>query len=821
MVLKRLLDRDRFPLSTKWRGGQGVRPRRAGSLSLLPILGLALLPPALRAEPPRSEITLALKDYLSLVEQGEAAEKERQRREASREAPVAEVVSQQVRVSLGQEDVAEAVARYEVLVQGQPKGPVVLPVTGVPREASVDVAGAALSAGAKAGEWLLVAPAAGRYAVEISGPVPLPGGGVSRLTLAPAAAPVSLTEIELPADLAWSAPGTVVVEDRVEGSRRTVRLTSRRGQAQTVEVRRKLDGGDAERLLAQSLMLTLIQLRPDGPRRHDVVLYEVSRGGIGSFTVDLPPGLAVETVGTDEGEVVPTVESRRLTVQRRQQLRGVGYLVLTSTPEPGSALPLDPVVPEGTVRARYMALASSVAAEVKPLPEASWSRIDLDDLPPVLRDALNGIDLAAAWRLSGEAPGLRMAVSPLPAAPSLPAVASLRETTTLITLDGTLLHRDQITLRPGAIGTALDLTLPASATLWSAKVDGVPVRPLERGGGKISVPLGFDTGRDAVVEVISVQEKAIPKGRSDLALDLPRMAVPVQQHRWRLLLPDNARYRYRTGELRPVVEAPKGPARRFLFGQAAARGSGRYVSKEELEKIPTARDPWAILMSTPGVLTDRINVGGNETGQQSQYVGPGAIGPGAILRGRVVDDQGQPLPGVTVTLRRSRGEPSAVKVANAEGLFLFEGLAPGSYAIQAELEGFSTVSFNVSSLGAGQTRTVELRLSAAVEDVITVTAEAPILDERRTSKTETYSLDEKTGGGSRRKQAPPPPPSPSPYEFAEEAKSLKQGLVGGVKPLPIAIPETGKLLLLSGVLPPERIGVELEVKGEKEGRRWF
>ena len=58
---------------------------------------------------------------------------------------------------------------------------------------------------------------------------------------------------------------------------------------------------DAEKLIAQSLVLTLIQLRPDGPRRHDVVIYEVSRGGLGSFTVDLPAGLAVETVGTDEG----------------------------------------------------------------------------------------------------------------------------------------------------------------------------------------------------------------------------------------------------------------------------------------------------------------------------------------------------------------------------------------------------------------------------------------------------------------------------------------------------------------------------------------
>lgn len=39
----------------------------------------------------------------------------------------------------------------------------------------------------------------------------------------------------------------------------------------------------------------------------------------------------------------------------------------------------------------------------------------------------------------------------------------------------------------------------------------------------------------------------------------------------------------------------------------------------ELEKIPTARDPWAVLQQTPGVLTDRINVGGNESGQQSAY----------------------------------------------------------------------------------------------------------------------------------------------------------------------------------------------------------
>jgi hypothetical protein len=743
------------------------------------LFALALTAPhGVAAEVPRpEEVVLPVKDYLALIEKGEAAEKERRRRDASREMPVAEVTSQRVRVVLGDGDVAEVTADYEVLVQGVPKGPIMLPVTGVPQRAEVrsvgggsgsTPSGAAVSAGGpgdRTGEWLLVAPAPGRYAVEISGPVPLSGGGVSRLALAPAAAPVSLTEIELPADLAWSAPGTVVVEDRVDGARRTVRLTSRRGQAQTLEVRRKMDGGDAEKLLAQSVVLTLIQLRPDGLRRHDVVIYEVSRGGLGSFTVDLPPGLDVETVGTDEGEVVPAIESRRLTVQRREQLRGVGYLVLTSTPAPGAELTLDPVVPAGlptAVRARYVALSSSVAAEVHPLPAAAWSRIDLDDLPPTLREALGGVDLAAAWRLAGTSSGatadLRMSVVPLPAAASLPAVASLRETTTLITLDGTLLHRDRITLRPAAIGIALDLTLGAGATLWSARVDDVPVRPLERGGGTISVPLGFDTGKDAVVEVVSVLPQAIPKGRSDLALDLPRVALPVLEHRWRLLLPDGARYRFRSGDLRPVAEAAEGPSLPVSTGEGTAPPAG----------------PWTVAGAT-------VN-------------GPGG---NTSLYGWVHDEQGATLPGVTVTAVTDHGP--LVGVTDAQGRFRFLGLFPGTVEVKAELEGFSSVDYPGLQMNDGRNTTIEVTLAADVEDVITVTSESPLLDNFGPSRKDEEERHEAVAK----------------ERYANEIKTLQQGLVGGVKPLPIAIPETGKLLFLSGVLPPETIGVEIEVKGKK------
>ncbi len=52
--------------------------------------------------------------------------------------------------------------------------------------------------------------------------------------------------------------------------------------------------------------------------------------------------------------------------------------------------------------------------------------------------------------------------------------------------------------------------------------------------------------------------------------------------------------------------------------------TGAVVDQTELAQIPTARDPWVILGTVPGVQLDRVNVGGNESGQQSTYVGKGA-----------------------------------------------------------------------------------------------------------------------------------------------------------------------------------------------------
>ena len=51
---------------------------------------------------------------------------------------------------------------------------------------------------------------------------------------------------------------------------------------------------------------------------------------------------------------------------------------------------------------------------------------------------------------------------------------------------------------------------------------------------------------------------------------------------------------------------------------------GVNVTQRELEAIPTARDPWVIARSVPGVQSDRVNVGGSESGQQSYLTSKGA-----------------------------------------------------------------------------------------------------------------------------------------------------------------------------------------------------
>lgn len=53
------------------------------------------------------------------------------------------------------------------------------------------------------------------------------------------------------------------------------------------------------------------------------------------------------------------------------------------------------------------------------------------------------------------------------------------------------------------------------------------------------------------------------------------------------------------------------------------------VTRESLQNLPSARDPWVVLELAPGVLIDRENIGGSESGQQSNFAGRGDSGNNA------------------------------------------------------------------------------------------------------------------------------------------------------------------------------------------------
>jgi hypothetical protein len=73
---------------------------------------------------------------------------------------------------------------------------------------------------------------------------------------------------------------------------------------------------------------------------------------------------------------------------------------------------------------------------------------------------------------------------------------------------------------------------------------------------------------------------------------------------------------------------------------AKATGTATNFTQDELSRIPTSRDPWALLRTVPGVVMDRVNIAGNETGQQSNFNSKGSSRNDSVwtLDGVVVTD---------------------------------------------------------------------------------------------------------------------------------------------------------------------------------------
>ena len=99
------------------------------------------------------------------------------------------------------------------------------------------------------------------------------------------------------------------------------------------------------------------------------------------------------------------------------------------------------------------------------------------------------------------------------------------------------------------------------------------------------------------------------------------------------------------------------------------------------------------------------------------------------IAGRVVDEQGAPMPGVSVTVTNLDTNVSSSLVTNATGYYEAPLLLPGNYRITAGLDGFKTSVRAGIILSVGQQLDIPLTMEVgAISESVTVTGEAPMLD---------------------------------------------------------------------------------------------
>ena len=110
------------------------------------------------------------------------------------------------------------------------------------------------------------------------------------------------------------------------------------------------------------------------------------------------------------------------------------------------------------------------------------------------------------------------------------------------------------------------------------------------------------------------------------------------------------------------------------------------------------------------------------------------------VAGKITDEQGGVLPGVTVTLTGRTG--SQTQVTDARGEYRFLGLTPGTYNVKAELQGFRPKEQAGVEVGLSKTAEVSLAMSVGgLTETVDVVANSVMIDTTTTATDTNMSQD--------------------------------------------------------------------------------
>ena len=584
--------------------------------------------------------------------------------------------------------------------------------------------GAPLTTTPGRGAFVMPVPPAGSATAVIEVPgeqtdVRISPGLVLRRTSANGLTTVEATlEPGSPTQVSWSTRETP------QASPREARLLA--------DVKTLVTIGEAELRLVTLVDLTVVQGEPSAIEVAIPAGYEVT--GVSGASLERHeerPGLIVLFV---------TAPS-----QRRHQ-----FLVSLERSNSGGSFKLEtgiPALPSAQRETGEIAVEGIGTLEISVPETPGLRRMDVREVDPALASAARQALLAAFryQRGSGAVPMLALGVTRFADAPVLAAVAERAIATTLVTSEGRALTEVSLWVRNRA-QPFIKVALPTGASMLSVEVAGAPAKPVEGKDGT-RVPLlrpGFRSDGPYAVSFVYLHAGSPFDKKGNMQMTLPKMDLPISVVEWELFVPD--RYRadrfagnaFAASLVGPIdVESDVREGRGSAFG----RGTGGVAG---------------------GTFRDELIMASN----------------GQIV-GRVVDASGAPLPGAAITASGSGRTQSAV--SDQRGMFVLSNVPSGPVTVTGQLNGFS--SARRSFMFDQRPRQADLMLQVgAVQETVTVTAEAPLINTRSAESSETIRMNElKTMQSDNAQRADVP---------SANVQSL-QRRAAGVLPIRIEVPRAG------------------------------
>jgi hypothetical protein len=111
------------------------------------------------------------------------------------------------------------------------------------------------------------------------------------------------------------------------------------------------------------------------------------------------------------------------------------------------------------------------------------------------------------------------------------------------------------------------------------------------------------------------------------------------------------------------------------------------------------------------------------------------------IAGQIMDAQGLPVPGVTVTATGPQGSKNAT--TSGDGRYTIPFLTPGTYSVRANLQGFKSIEKKEVAVRLGQTAEVPLKMEVGgVTETVQVTGTVAVVDPTSTTVGATLSTED-------------------------------------------------------------------------------